>query len=149
MTAPSETRITSLSAEVRSDVAYRRARGAAWEKIGEQLKFDPDALRRAADADLLYAAQLDKERAEVVDEAEAEALQRLRKLTQSPDDKVGLRAAVVIVRYVTECRRAERRKPPSPRTPPAEPRGGVPNARNEKGASGQPCVTPTRVVPMG
>jgi hypothetical protein len=144
----------SLTPEVRADVAYRRARGDSWEAVGAALQLDADALRRAADADPLFVAAYERAWAEAAREAEREAeaaaLRRLQKLTASENEEVALRASVVLVRYALECRRADaRRKPISPRTPPAEPKA-APTARNEDaGARPVPAVAPARVVPMG
>jgi hypothetical protein len=140
-----------LSAELRADVAYRRARGASWDAVGAKLRFDADALRRAATADPLFAAALEAEWAEAVREAEAEALRRLQKLTASESEEVALRASVVVVRYATERRRTDaRRTPPAPRTPPAEPKPApvAPAVRDRSGRT-PPPVEPARVVPMG
>jgi hypothetical protein len=151
MSACAQVQITSLSPEVRAEVAYRRARGASWDTVGAAVQLDADTLRRSVAADPLFAAALEAERAEVAREAEADALRRLRKLTESENEEVALRASVVLVRYAMECRRADaRHKPAPPRTPPAEPKA-APNAPPVRDRSGRtpPPVEPARVVPMG
>jgi hypothetical protein len=140
-----------LSAELRAEVAYRRARGASWDAVGAALQLDADALRRAATTDPLFAAALEREWADAVREGEADALRRLRKLTESEDEQVALRAATVLVRYAMEGRRDEgRRKPAPPRTPPAAPKAAptAPGVRDRSGRT-PPPVEPARVVPMG
>jgi hypothetical protein len=138
-----------LSAELRSDVAYRRARGASWDAVAAAAGCDPDTLRRAATADPLFAAAYEREWADAVREAEADALRRLQKLTASEDEQVALRASVVVVRYAVAYRRADdRRAPAAPRTPPPAP---LAPPRVEKEATPRPAPTAAirREPPLG
>ena len=143
-----------LSSEVSSSAAYRRASGESWEQVGAALRFDPDALRRAAEADPLFAARFEQAWAEEVRAAEAAALRRLRKLTDSEDERVALRASEVLVRYAVEGRRAEAKRPPTaPRTPTEPPNTRPASARGEKEAGGRAGASGTspsaRVAPLG
>ena len=103
-----------LPPDLRADVAYRRARGASWEEIAAAFRFDPDALRRAAHRDPEFGADFEAAWDEAVREAEAVAVRRLRRLMESEDPKVALRAAEALVLCVRSRRRAAA-KPAAPR----------------------------------
>lgn len=129
-----------LPPELRSDVADRRARGAAWEEVGAALRFDPDALRRACTADPAFGADFEAAWDGVMREAEAVAVRRLRRLAESDDPKVALRAAEALMR----CARAHRRGAKGAA-------GGRPTAGGrspvDRGAPYPPA--PPRAVPTG
>jgi hypothetical protein len=142
-----------LSPELRSDLAARRAGGESWDAIGAALRFDPAALRRAAAADPLFAAEYDAAWAGAMQEAEATALRALRKLTASDNEKVALRAAEAVVVCVGRYRQAEVRRERAAgravetKTRPDAPRA-VPRASAEPVRPASAPAAP-RAVPMG
>lgn len=140
-----------LSAELRTDVARRRADGRSWEAIGAALRFDPDALCRACAADPAFvAAQAEAEEASE-HEAERKALRRLKRLTDSENERVALRASEVLVRYARERRHeraAEHAIPPAAvpsDVPKGNPRPTAPPARSESHARAAKWLKPTKL----
>lgn len=140
----------ALTPELRARIARRRADGRSWEAVGAALKCDPSALRWACASDSAFAAALQEAEAEAEREAELRAVWRLKRLTASDDERVAVRAAGLLVRYVRERRR--QRAPELPKTEPATPKadprppvGAVPAPRDL--AVPKPAVGAFRAVP--
>ena len=98
-----------LPPALRSDIAYRRAHGHSWDALGVTLRYHPDALRRACEADPEFAAAQDKALAEAAWEGQADGLCRLRLLANGADDGRALHAAEVLLKYAAERRRDDTR----------------------------------------
>ena len=117
----SEAPVEPLSAELRTELAERRAAGYSWFSIGAATRRKEDALRKAAAADPLFPAAVAAAadplvpaavaaaRAEAIRDAEAAALERLRLLTNGDDTALALRAAEAMLAFGARCRREETR----------------------------------------
>jgi hypothetical protein len=99
-----------LTPELRSDIAYRRARGEGWDSLGVVFRYSCDALRRACENDPDFAAAQEKAWAQVTWEGEADGMRRLRFVANhSDDDAKAMKAAEVLVKYARERRRDDTR----------------------------------------
>jgi hypothetical protein len=87
-----------------ADFAYRRARGRSWEGIAQEFNHPyPDRLRRTLEKDETFQALVRTEKRALRDEAEADALYRLR--VQTRDDakpELAQNAARLILEFVTK-----------------------------------------------
>jgi hypothetical protein len=97
-----------LSPDLRSEIAYFRARGRSWEDLAGVFKCDPGALRRATEKDPAFAAEQKRAWDEVAWEAEAESLQRLRQVAAGTGERA-TRVAEALVKYAHERRRDKTR----------------------------------------
>jgi hypothetical protein len=98
-----------LSPELRSDLAYRRARGRTWDDLGQALGCNPDALRRAAENDPEFAAAAKRARKDAWHEGQADGLRRLRAQANGSDEDQALRASKILVQYAAEREERETR----------------------------------------
>ena len=98
-----------LSEELLTDVANLRARGRSWEAVAEAISWDAAGLCRAVRHDPHYPAALEAARREVLAEAEADAVFTLRTHMRSQDETSARRAAEIMGKYLSACRRDDTR----------------------------------------
>jgi hypothetical protein len=98
-----------LPPELRSDVAYSRACGHAWDLIAAVFGYNPDALRRACENDPAFEPAQQRAWAAVTWEGEADGMRRLRLLANGADEDKALKAAEILVKYARERRRDDTR----------------------------------------
>jgi hypothetical protein len=99
-----------LPPDLRSDIAYRRARGEGWDSLGVVFHYSCDALRRACENDPDFAAAQERAWAAVTWEGEADGMRRLRTLANhSDDDAKAMKASEILVKYARERRRDDTR----------------------------------------
>lgn len=86
-----------------ADFAYRRARGRSWEAIADEFKHpSPDRLRRTLEKDDTFKALVLNEKRALRDEAEADALYRLRVHTRdNSKPELAQAACRLILEFVT------------------------------------------------
>lgn len=98
-----------LSDDLLADVADLRARGRSWEEAAREVGWSVAELRRAVRHDPNFPAALARARQEIDFEAEAEALQRLRKQLNAEDAPTAMKAAQCLTKYLSDKRRDETR----------------------------------------
>ncbi len=101
---------TPLTPQLRSDLAYGRATGRSWQSLADEYGYDPGALRRATEVDPDFDAAQQYAELEVTRESEAIGLARLCALAASPDERIAMKAAELLVRHGWECRRNATRR---------------------------------------
>jgi hypothetical protein len=87
-----------------ADFAYRRARGCSWEVIAHEFNHpSPDRLRRTLEKDDTFRALVLTEKRTLRDEAEADALYRLRVQTRdNAKPELAQRACQLILEFTTK-----------------------------------------------
>lgn len=98
-----------LPLDLLKDAAELRAAGRDWTEAGAALGRDHDHLRLACRRDPRFAEEMELARREVLREAEAEVLRKLREQLRSEDERLSADAAERLAKYLAAQRNCDTR----------------------------------------